>query len=128
MQTFIRLSLFSGCALIFCLSASPVFSIEGIRDDDHASLVKYYETMAADAKMHLYENKSQLDAYESHPYYFGRQGQDFRSHTQANIQEYEKQLNESLRNVELHKKILSEQHTPINKAIINLKDHASAVR
>ena len=128
MTIFNRQILFSGCALVFCLSASPAFSIEGIQDGDHASLVKHYEARADEAKMHLQENQSQLAEYESHPYYYGRQGQDFRSHTLANIHEYEKHLNDNLRNAEFHKKTLSQQHIPINKARINIEDHANTIR
>lgn len=128
MTIFNRLIQFSGCALVFFLSVSPAFSIEGIHDDDHANLIKYYEARVDETKIHLQENTSRLAEYESHPYYYGRRGQDFRSHTLANIREYEKQLNDNLRNAALHRKILSEQHTPINKARINIEDLTSTVR
>ncbi|MBL8497830.1 hypothetical protein ABF87_02145 [Nitrosomonas sp. JL21] len=128
MTAFNRFVRASGCAFIFCLSISPAFSIEGIHDDDHASLIKYYEDRANQAAMHLQEHQSQLEKYEAHPYYYGRQGQDFRSHTLANIHEYKKQLNDNLRHAELYRKILSQQQMPINKAKINIEDPASTVR
>ncbi len=128
MAIYNRLFIFSGCALVFCLSTIPALANEEIHDDDHAALIKHYEASADDAKMRLHENQSQLEKYESHPYYYGRQGQDFRSHMLANIHEYEKQLNDHLRNAELHKKILSEQHLTANESRISIENHARSVR
>ncbi len=129
MATYNRLFLFPGCcALVFCLSTTPALATEEIHGDDHASLIKHNEAGADEAKKRLHENQSQLEKYESHPHYYGRQGQDFRSHTLANIHEYEKQLNEHLRNAELHKKILSEQHLTANESRISIENHVRSVR
>jgi len=56
----------------------------------------------------------------THPYYYGRQGQDLRSHTAANIREYEKVLQEDLSNASLRKRMAAESNHRVNKASINL--------
>ena len=115
--------------LAFSLFASSAFAVDGIEDSNHAALTKYYENLAKDAKAKLQENKAALDEYEAHPYYYGRQGQDFQSHTSANIHEYEEILAESLNNAELHRKVVMEQgNQVINKAKVNLDTDSSAVR
>ncbi len=126
MKTFKFLTLLSVCAL--GLSTTLTFAVDGINDNDHSALIRHYETMAIEAKMHLQENKALLEDYEAHPYYYGRQGQDIRSHTTANIREYEKQLKENLYNVELHKSIANEQYSPINNAKTNLENNSITVR
>ena len=62
-----------------------------------------------------------LEAYEARPYYYGRQGLDLQSHTSANIRAYEKTVRESLRYVDLHRKMaLEQQKNQMNKAETNL--------
>ena len=115
--------------LVLSLLASSAFAVEGIDDSNHAALTKYYEKLAKDAEAKLQENKAALDEYEAHPYYYGRQGQDFQSHTFANIHEYEEILAESLNNADLHRRVAMEQGNPvINKAKVNLDHDSSAVR
>jgi len=109
-------------ALAFALSliVSSAFAVEvdGIDDNDHAALAKHYEVLAKEAESKLQENKAVLEEYENHSYYYGRQGQDVKSHTTANIREYEKLLAESLSNANLHQRIAMEQQNGdvINKA------------
>ena len=55
MKTLKFLTLLSVYAL--SLLATPAFAVDGIDDNDHASLVKYYEAMANEAKVHLEEIK-----------------------------------------------------------------------
>ncbi|MCE7914481.1 MAG: hypothetical protein DYH15_07310 [Nitrosomonas sp. PRO4] len=113
-------------ALILALSlpVSSAFAVDGIDDNDHAALAKYYELLAKEAEVKLQENKAVLEEYENHSYYYGRQGQDLKSHTTANIREYEKQLAESLSNADLHHRIALEQHNSnvISKAKLNFDD------
>ena len=103
--------------LTFSLSVSSVFAneVEGIDDNDHAALAKYYENHAHDAEEKLHENEALLKEYEDHPYYYGRQGQDIQSHTLANIHEYEKVVEEDLHHAEDQKKIMVEENTPVGK-------------
>ena len=104
-STFLVLSM-----LISCAQMSPSVSAPtGIAKNDHTSLVKYYEGVANDAKVRLQENKKVLQEYEAHPYYFGRQGLEVRSHAAANIRAYEKTLKESLVFADFHRTMAIEQ-------------------
>lgn len=88
-----------------------------INPNDHVALANYYEGLAKEVSAKLETNQQKLNDYEDHPYYYGRQGQDLRSHLQANIREYENELAEDLKEAELHKKIAaSEQDRQFNKA------------
>ncbi|SEF42040.1 hypothetical protein SAMN05216334_101248 [Nitrosomonas ureae] len=115
--------------LAFSLTVSSAFAVEGIDDNDHAALAQYYENVAKETEAKLQKNKAALDEYEAHSYYYGRRGQDFKSHTVANIREYEAVLAESLNNADLHKRIAMDQGNPaINKAQLNLNQSTSATR
>ncbi|TXI20651.1 MAG: hypothetical protein E6Q62_00875 [Nitrosomonas sp.] len=110
--------------LALSLTVTSAFAVDGIDDNDHAALAKYYELLAKEAEVKLQENKAVLEEYENHSYYYGRQGQDLKSHTTANIREYEKQLAESLSNADLHHRIALEQqnNSVISKAKLNFDD------
>jgi len=115
--------------LTFSLAASSVFAVEGIDDNDHAALTRHYENVAKEAEAKLQKNKAALEDYEAHSYNYGRQGQDFKSHTIANIREYEEVLAESINNADLHKKItMDHDHSSVNKARVNLDQNTSAIR
>ena len=86
---------------------------------DHNTQARHYENLATEAKTRLQENRAILEKYEAHPYYYGRQGQDLKSHTVANIREYEKALKENLINADLHRKMAIESNYRVNKARIN---------
>jgi len=72
------LSLLALTVLASCAQLSPQ---PRIASGDHDVLVRHYENVANDTKVRLQENKKALKAYEAHPYYYGRQGQEFRSYT-----------------------------------------------
>ena len=112
--------------LTLSLSVSSVFAneVEGIDDNDHAALAKYYENHAHVAEEKLHENEELLREYEEHPYYYGRQGQDIQSHTLANIHEYEKIIEEDLHHAEDHKKIMTEENISIDKLGANQEHHS----
>lgn len=115
--------------LVLSLFTSSVFAVDGIDESNHAALAKHYENLAKEAESKLQENKAALKEYEAHPYYYGRQGQDFQSHTSANIHEYEEILAENLNNADLHRKVVLGQDSPvINKAKVNLDLDSSVVR
>lgn len=102
--------LFALTILTSCAQMNPsVIVPKGIASNDHEALVQHYENLAREAKIRLQENKKILDAYEAHPYYYGRQGPDLQSHTSANIRAYEKALRENLRFADLHRKMAMEQ-------------------
>lgn len=117
---------FSALVPLFALSllASPV-----VADNDHEALVKHYGNLVEEAKVRLQENRKILEEYEDHPYYYGRQGQDVRSHASANIREYEKTLKENLANVDLHRRMAAEQQNDqTNKAAIDLNRDLTAAK
>ena len=110
----LTLSVLASCAQMGSSVAKPT----GISGNDHSALVKYYESVAKDAKLRLQENKKILQEYEAHPYYFGRQGLDAQSHAAANVREYEKAIRESLIFADFHRKMAMEQ-IGLNSYIIN---------
>ncbi|MBX3628680.1 MAG: hypothetical protein KF908_01980 [Nitrosomonas sp.] len=113
----LMLTLLTSCAQLH----PPVMSEAGIAHHDHDALVRYYGDLAGEAKVKLQENKKLLEECEVHPYYFGWQGQDLRSHSSANIRRYEKILEESLRHVDLHRRMANEQKNRINQTDIDLE-------
>ena len=113
----LALTVLASCAQM----SSSIVAPTGIADNDHEALVRHYENLAMEAKIRLRENKKVLEAYEARPYYYGRQGLDLQSHTSANIRAYEKTVRESLRYVDLHRKMaLEQQKNQMNKAETNL--------
>jgi hypothetical protein len=105
-----------------CAQMNPsVVAQADIAHNDHDALVKYYENLANEVETKLYTNKKILEECESHPYYYGAQGQDLRSHSSANIRKYEKTLKESLYFADLHRKKLSEQDQTIKHTEIDLE-------
>jgi len=124
-----QLPLLALALLTFCAPmSSSVAAQTEIALNDHEALVKHYENEVKEVEAKLQKNKAVLKEYEAHPYYFGRQGQELRSHTTANIREYEKTLRESLSNADLHRRMAAEQDSPINKAKVNLDRDSTAVR
>lgn len=113
---------------VLVLFVSSAFAADGVDNNDHAALAKYYENLTKEAATKLQENKEILEEYEAHPYYYGRQGQDLQSHTSANIHEYEEHVEENLHNAELHRKMVLEQDNPSNKVKINLEKNSIEVR
>lgn len=92
-----------------------------INPNDHVALANYYEGLVKEVSAKLETNQQKLSDYEDHPYYYGRQGQDLRSHLQANIREYKKELAEDLKEANLHRKIAaSEQGRQFSKAEANV--------
>lgn len=98
-------------------SAEVPAAPSSINPNDHVALANYYEGLAKEVSGKLETNLQKLNDYEDHPYYYGRQGQDLKSHLQANIREYRKELAEDLQEADLHRKIAAgEQNQQFNKA------------
>lgn len=92
-----------------------------INPNDHVALANYYEGLAKEISEKLEAYQQQLNQYEDHPYYYGRQGQNLKSHLQANIREYKKELAEDLQEAELHRKTAAGgQDKQFNKAKADL--------
>ncbi len=108
---------------------TPAIAVDGINDNDHAALAQYYENLADETKAKLQQNKALLEQYEMHPYYFGRQGQDIKSHSSANIREYEKILRQYLKQADLHKKMaVDQENSVINKAKNSVNPDATVIQ
>lgn len=117
--------------LALSLSVPSAFAneVEGIDDNDHAALIKYYENHAHEEEDMLHENEELLKEYEEHPYYFGRHGQDIQSHTLANIHEHEKTIEEDLHHAEDHKKMMAQEDHSAEKAEIKQdRDPIAAIK
>ena len=63
---------------------------------DHDNLASHYDNLAKEMVAKVEEKKISLEDYDDHSYYYGRQGQDFKSHTLANIRYYEEAAQEAL--------------------------------
>ncbi len=111
-----------GFALIFlsgCAQMSPIANAQNnehsaeLRSMDlnnHNAVAKHYEDAANETKVKLQAQKKLLEEYEGHSYYYGRKGQDFQSHTAANIRHFEKSIKENMKEVAIHRKMaLDEQ-------------------
>ncbi|MBA3756041.1 MAG: hypothetical protein H0X02_07400 [Nitrosomonas sp.] len=112
----------------FCAVSSFVAAQTEVAGNDHEVLEKHYENLAKEAKARLQENIAVLEEYEVNPYYYGRQTQGIRSHTSANIREYEEALKENLDNADSHKEMALEQNNRINKEKTHLDRDFTAVK
>ncbi|MBK9662258.1 MAG: hypothetical protein Q7T35_06585 [Nitrosomonas sp.] len=107
--------------LTSCAQMNPsVIAQADVAHNDHNAMAKYYENQVKEVKIRLQANQKVLEECEAHPYYYGRQGQDVRSHASANIREYQKTLKESLRNAEQHRIMAIEQEQQTNKTKAHL--------
>lgn len=107
--------------LASCAQMSPSIAAQTqIARNDHHAWVKHYENLAKETEVKLQKYKEILAEYEMKPYFYGRQGQDVRSHVSAIIREYEKTLKESQGNADLHRRMAMEQDNQINKVKIYL--------
>ncbi len=102
----------------YVLSASA-FAETDLTNASHETLVTYHENIVKEAELKLAEHKQNLEDYEVHSYYYGRQGQDFQSHETANIEYYEEVITENLKAAELHRKMASEQNDSIKSANVD---------
>lgn len=75
---------------------------------EHNKLASYYDNLAKEMSAKAEEKKESLADYNDHSYYYGRQGQDFKSHTLANIRYYEQAAEDSVQQANFHRKIAAE--------------------
>ncbi|WP_297324914.1 hypothetical protein [Nitrosomonas sp.] len=75
---------------------------------DHDNLANYYDNLAKEMIAKAEEKKESLEEYDDHSYYYGRQGQDFKSHTTANIRYYEEAAKEASQQATFHHKVAAE--------------------
>lgn len=117
----------------FVLLIGYVFSVSAFAETDipngsHEALVTYHENLVKEAESKLAEHKQNLEDYEAHSYYYGRQGQDFQSHETANVEYYEEVISENLKAADYHKKMAAEQNNSIKSADANSSAVTSALR
>ncbi|MBP6366105.1 MAG: hypothetical protein KBA82_09385 [Nitrosomonas sp.] len=75
---------------------------------EHNKLASYYDSLAEEMSTKAEEKKGSLADYDDHSQYYGRQGQDFKSHTLANIRYYEQAAEDSVQQASFHRKIAAE--------------------
>lgn len=75
---------------------------------DHNNLATHYDKLAEEMVANAEAKKESLEEYEDHSYYYGRQGQDFKSHTQANIRYYEEAAANAVKQADFHRKVAAE--------------------
>ena len=105
--------------LVGCAQMSPIGSVPSndlysgklhtIDPNNHDAMANYYEEAANEMKAKLKAQKERLKDYDSHSYYYGRRGQDIRSHTSANIRMYENAIQENMKEAALHRKMARDQ-------------------
>ena len=110
-----------GLAHIFlsgCAQMSPIANdqnneysaeLRTIDPSNHDAMATYYEEAANEMKAKLQAQKKRLEDYDSHSYYYGRRGQDVRSHTTANIRMYVNTIKENMKEAALHRRMAQEQ-------------------
>lgn len=108
---------------IFLLSFSAFAEI-GSSDARHEVLVSHYENIVKEAELKLAEHKQNLEDYELHSHYYGRQGQEFQSHEIANIEYYEEVIRENVKAADFHRRMVSEQNDKIRSA--NIEGNSSS--
>ena len=105
--------------LVGCAQMSPIGSVQSnelysdklrtIDPSNHDAMATYYEEAANEMKAKLQAQKKRLEDYDSHSYYYGRRGQDVRSHTTANIRMYVNSIKENMKEAALHRRMAQEQ-------------------
>jgi len=106
------LSLLVACAQLGQLEAQDTDGREMARNaktySDHDNLANYHDNLAKEMAAKAEEKKKALQHYENNSHYYGRQGQDFQSHTTANIRYYEQAAKAAQREADFHRKIAAE--------------------
>ena len=105
--------------LSFVVQSFAVSAESTIAPSSHESLAQHHLNIVGEAKAKLQEHKNNLEEYEIHSYYYGRGGQDFRSHETANVRLYEEIIAENLKQAEFHQQMAEAERNKINKANIN---------
>lgn len=75
---------------------------------DHEKLANYYDDVANEMSKKVVEKREALQHYEDKSHYYGRRGQDFHSHTTANLRYYEQAAQEAQKQAYFHRKIAAE--------------------
>lgn len=77
------LSLLVACAQLETQNTDNKIAHNAKTYSDHDKLANHYDTLAKEMVAKAEEKKESLEEYDDHSYYYGRQGQDFKSHATA---------------------------------------------
>lgn len=105
--------------LSFVVQSFTVSAESTIAPSNHESLAQHHLSVVDEAKAKLQEHKNNLEDYELHSYYYGRGGQEFKSHETANVRLYEEIIAENLKQAEFHQQMAEAERNQINKASIS---------
>lgn len=105
--------------LSFVVQSFAVSAESTIAPSSHESLAQHHLNIVDEAKTKLQEHKNNLEDYELHSHYYGRGGQDFRSHETANVRLYEEIIAENSKAAELHQQMAEAERNQINRASIS---------
>lgn len=99
--------------LVACAQLSPVNSMDIASQNakthiDHNNLATYYDGVAQQLKVNADQKKALLNDYEEHSHYYGRGGQDLKSHAEANFRYYEEAAQEALKKADYHRMTAAE--------------------
>lgn len=97
-----------GCAQVGPVNPQDIAGQNAKTYQAHNGLASYYDNLAKEMSDNALQKKELLGDYEAHSYYYGRGGQDFKSHTEANLHYYEEAAQDALRKADFHRKIAAE--------------------
>ena len=75
---------------------------------DHSGLAQYYDNLTNELTAKVQQHKAWLTDYEEHSNSYGRQGQDFKSHTTANLHYYEEAVANAAKQANFHRKVAAD--------------------
>lgn len=91
------------------MDSSKMVSIsEAKTSNDHENLANHYDNLAKEMAAKVEEKMALLEEYEDHSHYYGRRGQDYKSHTLANIRHYEQETTAAIQQAGYHRKIAAD--------------------
>ncbi|MBA3757100.1 MAG: hypothetical protein H0X02_13145 [Nitrosomonas sp.] len=103
------LSLLVACAGLSPLEAQNTDSKKIAQNaktySDHNNLANYYDNLTQEMVAKVEEQKESLEHYTNHSNTYGRRGQDFQSHTMANIRHYEQAAASATKQAGIHREI-----------------------
>ncbi|PSJ17428.1 hypothetical protein [Nitrosomonas supralitoralis] len=103
--------------LVACAQMSPMEArnmdhskivSEAKTSNDYENLANYYDKLANEMTAKVEEKKVLLEQYEDHSNHYGRRGQDYKSHTLANIRYYQEAATDAIQQAGYHRKIAAE--------------------
>lgn len=72
---------------------------------DHLALANHYEEAARAMQEKAEAEKKELAEYKKHAYYYGRQAEDLKEHSQALIHVYEEAAEKNMRMAKSHRRM-----------------------